>query len=270
MKLIEIHNAGFAYGENEIFRKIDLSLEQGTLCCLMGPNGCGKSTLLDCIIGVLHLREGKILVDGRDVLSYKPQLLAQKIAYVPQVHDRSFPYTVKQIVLMGRTASAGLFGSPGKDAEDLVTNALRTVGIAHLSARSYTQISGGEMQLVMLARALVQQTPIIIMDEPTAHLDFRNEMVFMETVVNMIKEHNIAVLMATHSPNQPFYFENKGLDVNVAAIKDGGIYCHGVPSQVLTETSINEIYQIKSKRLTHEDSHNGQLYQIVPIKTCER
>lgn len=269
MKLIEIINASFAYEAHEIFHKIDLSLEQGKLCCLMGPNGCGKSTLIDCILGVLHLQEGEIIVDGKNVLSYKPHLLAQKIAYVPQVHDRSFPYTVEQIVLMGRTAYAGPFGSPGKDAEDMVQNALCIVGIKHLAERPYTQISGGEMQLVMLARALVQQTPIIIMDEPTAHLDFKNEMLFMETVVNMVKKNNVGVLMATHSPNQPFYFENKGLEVNVAAMKNGVIHCQGVPSQALSEANINEIYQIESKRLAYADANTGQLYQIVPLKTCE-
>lgn len=269
MALIEIKNASFAYEENTILHRLDLTVEQGELCCLMGPNGCGKSTLLDCILGDLHLQDGEIFVDGQSVLSYKQQLLAQKIAYVPQIHDRSFPYTVEEIVLMGRTAYSGYFGSPGKDEEKMVRNALAIAGIGHLAARPYTQISGGEMQLVMLARALVQDTPIIIMDEPTAHLDFKNEMVFMQTVVSLIKNNNVGVLMATHSPNQPFYFENKGIEVKVAAMKDGHIFCQGNPSQVLTEASIKEIYQIESKRLTYADARIGQLCQIVPLGTCD-
>ncbi|MGI5892641.1 MAG: ABC transporter ATP-binding protein [Bacillota bacterium] len=269
MPLIQIKNAAFAYDENDIFSGIDLSLERGQLCCLMGANGCGKSTLLDCILGINELGEGELIVDGKSIMTYKPHLLARKMSYVPQVHDRSFPYKVFQIVLMGRTSYLNRFGSPRKNDIEATQEALRSIGIEHLADRPYTQISGGEMQLVMLARALVQEAPIIIMDEPTAHLDFKNELLFMETVVNLIKEQGVSVLMATHSPNQAFYFENQGIDVKIAIMHNKRIFATGKPSSILLEENIKELYQIDSKIICHTDRDFGEVRQIVPLQTLK-
>lgn len=269
LNLIEVKKATFAYEKKNILCNIDLCLKKGEICCLMGPNGCGKSTLIDCILGILSLNSGEILISGQDVRNYKPEILAQKLAYVPQVHNKSFPYTVRQIVLMGRTIQAGAFRGPDRESENIVNENLQNVGIYSLGNRPYTQISGGEMQLVMLARALAQETPVIIMDEPTAHLDFKNELIFLQTVVKLIKEKNASILIATHSPNQPFYFESKGLNVKVAAMRNGKIYCLGKPSEMLTEENIEEIYEIKSRRLSYSNKKTGNLYQIVPVQTVD-
>ena len=171
----------------------------------MGPNGCGKSTLINCILGIHAPDGGQIRIEGKDVSEYKPKDLAKKIAFVPQVHERTFPYTVEQIVLMGRNAHSGALTGPAAEDRELVHQVLERTGIAHLVQRPYTYISGGEMQLVMLARALVQKTAVIIMDEPSAHLDFRNELIFLENAARLIREESASVIMATHSPNQPFF-----------------------------------------------------------------
>ncbi|MEG1500519.1 MAG: ABC transporter ATP-binding protein [Clostridiales bacterium] len=265
MSLLEVKEAAFAYDENEIFHDISFALEKGQLCCLMGPNGCGKSTLLDCILGIHSLASGSCLVGGLETAAYKPHLLARQLSYVPQIHDRSFPYEVLQIVLMGRTAFIGSLGSPDPEDMRISLEALASVGIEHLADRPYTQISGGEMQLVLLARALVQETPIIIMDEPTAHLDFKNELLFMERMVKLIKEQTVSILLATHSPNQAFYFENQGVDIKVAAINEGRLFAYGLPSQVLTEQSIADIYGIHCHILQKSQEEFGTLRQIVPI-----
>ena len=208
--VISVQGASYSYGYGRppVFHDVSLEVSTGEICCLMGVNGCGKSTLIDAVLGVNECQEGNILVDGRPVSSYKPSQLARRIAYVPQVHDRSFPYKVIDVVLMGRTVHQEGFGAPDGGDRELCEEALRACHISHLAERPYTQISGGEMQMVMLARALVQETPIMVMDEPTAHLDFRNELIFQETVVRMVEEKRIGVLIATHSPNQAFYFEN--------------------------------------------------------------
>lgn len=267
MTLISIKNASFGYEESNLFTDVNLELKQGEICCLMGPNGCGKSTLLDCILGIHKLRQGEIKIAEKSIMAYRPSELAKQLSYVPQIHDRSFPYEVLQIVLMGRSAHMNHFQTPNKEDEQIAFDALSSVGMKHLAYRPYTQISGGEMQLVMLARALVQQTPLIIMDEPTAHLDFKNELIFMETVVRLIQNHGVSVLMATHSPNQAFYFENQSFKVKIALMNQGGIHCIGTPKEVLTEESIRQLYQIESRILSHYDSQAGNLRQIIPLKT---
>ncbi|BCG60782.1 ABC transporter ATP-binding protein [Paenibacillus sp. URB8-2] len=263
MTLIDIRNASFAYEEKEIFNNVNLSVSKGEICCLMGPNGCGKSTLLDCILGFLRLSRGEIFLGGRPFLLYKIADLARQFAYVPQLHTRSFPYTVEQIVLMGRTTYGNGIAGPNKKDRELAFEALETVGMLHLAERPYTKLSGGELQLVILARALVQETPAIIMDEPTAHLDFRNELLFMETVAKLVQQKNVGILMATHSPNQAFYFENKGLSVQVSVMGNQTILQKGTPDEVLTEETIRQVYRIEAKRAVYQDEQ-GIMRQIIP------
>lgn len=267
MELIKVENAAFAYGGQNIFHNLNLTLNKGELCCLMGHNGCGKSTLLDCILGMHNLHNGRALIKQRPVATYKPLELAREIAYVPQLHERSFPYKVHQVVLMGRTPYMGAFGSP--NAEDMlkVKQIMDEIGISHLEERPYTQISGGEMQMVLLARALVQETPVIIMDEPTVHLDFYNELLFLETVARLVKERELAVLIATHAPNQAFYFENCGLPIKVALMYHGKIAAQGAPSNVLTPVNIRKYYRVNAGLLT--DAYNAGLKQLVPLNTAK-
>ncbi|MEG1930441.1 MAG: ABC transporter ATP-binding protein [Anaerovorax sp.] len=267
MPLISIKEVAFGYEDIPIFSNVTFDLQPGELCCLMGPNGCGKSTLLDCILGLHKSFMGEIMIHGKEVSTYKPSQLAKKISYVPQIHDRSFPYQVIQIILMGRSAHMGHFQTPNREDQVIALEALQSVGIAHLAERPYTQISGGEMQLVMLARALVQETPMIIMDEPTAHLDYKNELVFMETVAQLIENHGVSVLMATHSPNQAFYFENRKTKVKIALMDMGHLHQVGEPRDVLTEEAIEKIYHIESKILTDYSEETGTLRQIVPLKS---
>lgn len=265
MSLIKIIDAAFSYGGKDIFSQVNFEVDLGEVCCLIGQNGCGKSTLLDCVLGASQLKKGEILFDGNNVRTYKTNELAKQIAYVPQTHTSSFPYTVEQVVLMGRTAYQETFTGPGEEDRQLVAQALELVGILHIAACPYTQISGGELQLVMLARALVQATPLIIMDEPTAHLDFRNELIFMETVAKMVTQSKVGVLMATHSPNQAFYFENKNVPVRVIAMGDKKILRSGTPHEELSEEAIQEIYHIEARRIESFDE-TGTLRQIIPIK----
>lgn len=268
MSLLELKELAFSYGEKQIFSHVNYALEPGQLCCLMGPNGCGKSTLLDCILGCLHPQAGEVFLNGKNIRSYHPNELAKWMSYVPQVHDRTFPYTVRQIVEMGRTPYHKFYSGPDAEDQRLVTEALELAGIRHLADRPYTRISGGEMQLALLARAIVQDTPLILMDEPTAHLDFRNELVFLQMVSRLMEEKHTAVLLATHSPNHPFYFENLGRNVEVAAMGDKTLKMVGKPQEVLTEENIQEIYGICARRMSCFDERGGTMTQIFPVCTC--
>ena len=257
-------------GGEPLLQDVSFCIGSGTLYCLMGANGCGKSTLINCILGMHAPDSGRILIGGRDVEQYRPKELAKKIAFVPQVHERTFPYTVEQIVLMGRNAYGSSFSGPRDDDRRIVEEVLERTGIAHLAQRPYTRISGGEMQLVLLARALVQNTSVVIMDEPSAHLDFRNELIFLENAARLIREESTSVLMATHSPNQPFYFERMGIDVRVLALCGRTLRFEGTPSEVLTEENILEIYRVRSRLMRSpgpDGTKKGELRQIVALKT---
>ncbi|MBQ6585377.1 MAG: ABC transporter ATP-binding protein [Coriobacteriales bacterium] len=246
---------------------VSLEARAGSVTCLMGVNGCGKSTLIDCILGVNHIDGGHILIDGCDASGLRPAQLALKCAYVPQAHERAFPFRVRDIVLMGRTAHQSFLGSPGDEDRELVEAALAECGIAHLADRPYTQLSGGEMQMVMLARALAQRTPFIFMDEPTAHLDFKNELFFMETVVRLVREQGVGVLMATHSPNQAFFFEGNGVPVLCALMDGGRVHLHGTPSQVLTPDNLSNYYGVRAQVVGADVGQGRHLDQILQIST---
>lgn len=266
---IHIANVTFAYpgADQPVLREASLVARKGGVTCLMGVNGCGKSTLIDCILGENQIESGSIAIDGQDASAFGPEALAKRVSFVPQVHERTFPYKVRDIVLMGRTAHFGLLESPGDDDRALVNDALRECGIAHLAERPYTQLSGGETQMVLLARALAQQAPFVIMDEPTAHLDFKNELLFMETIVRLVKEQGVGVLIATHSPNQAFYFEGKSVPTTCALMDAGRVQHIGLPSDVLTPGNLQDLYGICAQVVDVDTGGGNMAKQLVLVST---
>ena len=270
--MLEVRGLSFSYGERDVLSGIDLQVSRGACTCLMGVNGCGKSTLIDCILGENRPASGEVLVSGRSISGMRPRELARYVSYVPQVHERSFPYTVEQIVFMGLTAVDGGWGAPDADGLALVDEALDGCGIAHLAQRPYTSLSGGEMQMVLLARALVQNAPIVLMDEPTAHLDFRNELVFLETVERLALQRKVTVLMATHAPNQAFHLAASGVSTRVAVMDGGRIACEGSPREVLTEEVLARVFGIEARLVQAEPRAAGErpLRQIVSVRTIAR
>ena len=248
MSAIRVHGVRFGYdvkGGREVLRAACLRVEPGTIMCLMGVNGCGKSTLIDCILGEHVPTAGIIELNGQDVSELDAPERARIAAYVPQVHERSFPYTVLHVVLMGRMAHVHGFGSPDSSDEEVAREALATCGMASFAERAYTSLSGGEMQMVMLARALAQKTPIVMMDEPTAHLDFRNELVFLETVERLVRDEGATVLMATHAPDQAFHLKAAGVPVEVALMAEGRVVRMGDPDEVLDDDALREVFGIE-------------------------
>ena len=248
--VIEISSLYFSYGNKEVLKNLSLSIPRGKIVCLMGQNGSGKTTLIDAIMGLNPIKQGNIVINGKDIKMLKTMDIAKQIAYVPQLHNIRFPYTVKEIVMMGRTAYMGLFGGPKKKDEEIAMESLERVGIAEYADRPYSQLSGGEIKLVLLARALGQSTDIIIMDEPTAHLDLKNELIFLETVSKIVAEEQKTVLIATHSPEHAFYFERLQTNVEAALVKDGEIYKIGAPSEVITKESIKEVFDVDADIIT--------------------
>ncbi len=265
--LLEVRNISFKYPGSLILDKVSFDLNPGEIVCLLGPNGCGKTTLLDCILGWLKPCGGQVFVNGQDMTNMPARKIARHLAYVPQSHEKTFPYLVTDIVLMGRASYLGMFERPSDEDRKIAERALEMVGMAHLKNRPYTQISGGEGQLVMVARALAQNSPLIVMDEPTAHLDCKHEMIVLETIVELIKETHLSVLMATHIPNHCYYFENKGIPIRAALVKNRSIIAIGQPSEVLTEENLGQLYSINTRVIDCSMEDGVTIKQVVPIGT---
>ncbi len=270
MSLLEVKEAGFGYGRHNVLENINFQMEAGEVICLIGPNGSGKTTLLDCIMGIFPLKKGEILLQGKNINYLKAREIARTIAYVPQIHKKTFPYTVEEIVLMGRASHIGMFGSPGREDVSTSHEAIETVGIKHLMHRPYTELSGGEGQLVMIARALAQQSKIMIMDEPTTYLDFQNSLTVLEVTRQLAKKKNLSIILATHYLNHAFYFENNGLTTFTAMLNEKKFAIYGRPGEVLTKENISKIFKIECKIIDYDlDDLKKQKY-IIPIKISEK
>lgn len=266
--LLEVENLGFRYPASLVFEDISFTINPGEVFCLLGPNGCGKTTLLDCVLGWLKPFMGSIKLNGCDIVGMPARQIARNVAYVPQIHEKTFPYLVKDIVLMGRASYLGPFAVPTQEDILIANQALEMVGISGFQDRPYTQLSGGEGQLVMVARALAQHTPLVIMDEPTAHLDYHHELVILETIVKLVKDAGLSVMMATHIPNHCFYFEKNGVNTRVAMMKDKHIIRLGPTAEVLSEIRLGNLYDIRA-RIVNCILDDGNLKQVVPVCTNE-
>lgn len=262
--MIKIERASFDYAGTPVFENLNLELIKGEILCLFGPNGCGKTTLIDNILGHLQLKAGTIHIDGRNQQEYSRRDLAKKIAYVPQIHDKTFPYKVIEVVVMGRTPHCYGLTSPGKEDYVIAEKALETAGIPHLKDRIYTRLSGGETQLVILARALAQESPVIIMDEPASHLDFRHELQLLETVANLVKMKGLSIIMSTHSPNHAFYFENKNIPVRVALMNEKKFAAAGTPCKIFTEKRMREVFNIETRIINDSSAEKNAGKYIIP------
>ncbi len=267
-RIIEVSDLSFSYGSQNVFSHVNLAASEAEIICLMGPNGCGKTTLLDNIMALKRPKSGMIRLCGRPAEEMRRYEIAQKIAYVPQIHDATFPYTVREMVLMGRTAYTGAFKRPSKEDEWICDEAIRRIGVGKFADRPYNTLSGGEIKMVLLARALGQKTPLLLMDEPTAHLDFKNELLFLETVADLCASEDISVIIATHTPDHAFYFSARGLNVKAAMMSRGGIACFGKPEDVITAENIYDVYGVKAKILKDTDENGNTVSTVMLLETA--
>lgn len=264
MYLVEVKNASFSYDNKRyIFENLDLTLSKGEVLCVIGPNGCGKTTLIDCILGMNKLQNGEITIEGTPISDIKPREFAEKMSFVPQGHKSTFSYTVLDVVTMGRTYATRMFIPPGAKEKELARKALIRVGLEGFEDREYTRLSGGELQLVMVARALAQQSKVMVLDEPTAHLDFSHELNVMETLSGLIKENNMSMIMSTHFLNQAYFLENAGVNTKVALMQDGGFIKTGKPSEVLTSEILENSFDIMTEIVK---DGGGERKYILPIR----
>lgn len=253
---------GLAYGYpgRRIGNEVTLELGAGEVLCLLGPNGSGKTTLFKTLLGLLPVQGGAVLLDGRDVRKLQRDEMARLLSYVPQAHGAFFPYTVREVVLMGRTVHLGLFAAPSARDHAAALDAIRRMGVAHLADATYTRISGGERQLVLIARALAQDARMVIMDEPTANLDFGNQVRVLERI-RMLADEGIGVLLSTHDPDHAFLCADR-----VAMLRDGALLACGVPKEVMTAAQLQQLYGV-AVVVTTVDLGQGTRQVCLPLET---
>ncbi|WP_294552343.1 ABC transporter ATP-binding protein [uncultured Pseudoflavonifractor sp.] len=252
---IEVKHLSFSYGNRQVLRDISFSVGKGRLLSVLGPNGVGKSTLFRCILGLLHGFQGEITVDGAVVSNLGARELARKVAYIPQSNYPAFQYSVFDMVLMGTTAQSRGFSPPGPKQEAAARDALERLDIGHLAGRSYTRLSGGERQLVLIARALAQQSPVLLMDEPTANLDYGNQIRVL-TKVRALADAGYTIVQSTHNPEQSYLFSHQ-----ILAMKDGRVLAHGAPGDVMNEDLIRALYGIDAEVVPLRD---GRMRVCIP------
>ena len=235
MKIDDLH---FSYGSREVLKGVSFGVEGSGFLSLLGPNGAGKSTLFRCMLGLLEPSRGSVHICGRDIRAMSPAELSHRVAYIPQSHTPVFNFSVFDMVLMGTTAQLPRFASPGKKQIELAEAAMERLGITHLRDRGCGSISGGERQLALIARAMAQQAKILVMDEPSASLDYGNKLRVMETVKSLTRD-DYTIIQSTHDPDQAYLYSDQ-----ILALYDGRILASGTPRDTISSGLISRLYDV--------------------------
>ena len=244
--MLRIRSISVNYGEIEILHKVSLDVDSGEVVSLIGPNGAGKTTMIRAISGVIPLISGSVLVDGQDLSVTPIAERARSLAVVPQARKLPPEYTVKQAVMMGRTPYLGWLGNPSANDIEKAHWAIDRTQISALADRRVDELSGGEQQLILVARALAQDSPVILLDEPTAHLDLHHQATILDLVHNLARERGLAVLMSLHDLNLVSIFSDR-----IALIDNGQILAVGHPKDVLNQQLLSRVYQVPLEIIPH-------------------
>lgn len=236
--IFEVRDLRFSYtSQRQILDRVSLCLEEGDILSVLGPNGAGKSTLMNVMTGLLTPASGQVLLYGRPLSSLKEKDIAVKVGYVPQQHAPTYGYTVFDFVLMGRAPLIPLFSRPGPADREAAQASLEQLHIGHLADQAYTEISGGERQLAVIARAIVRQPAVILFDEPTAHLDFGNQLRMLR-VIKGLAQQGFAVMITTHNPDHALL-----LDGRTALLDREGHLRSGPTKEIVTEENMTQVYK---------------------------
>jgi iron complex transport system ATP-binding protein len=236
---LEVEDLSHGYPGHIVGHGISFTVAAGEVLCVLGRNGEGKSTLFKTILGLLPARAGVLRVDGESIAGWSPQRRALTFGYVPQNGGGIFPFTVAELVLMGRTAHRGPFSAPSAADREAANEAIALLGIGHLAEREWLRVSGGERQLALVARALAQEPRILVLDEPTASLDFGNQVRVLDAVRKLAQTRALSVLLSTHHPEQAFACADR-----VAVLAGGELLRIGTPAEVVTADTLRACYAV--------------------------
>ena len=235
---ISVKDLSFAYGKYTVLQDVSFELPDATLVSVLGANGAGKSTLFKCMLGLNPRYSGEIWVNEKNLKNLNIRQRAKEIAYIPQSHASIYDFNVLDVVIMSTGNDLSMFGTPKAEHVERAYKALERVGIAHLADRPYTQTSGGEQQLALIARAIAQNARTIIMDEPTSALDYGNTVRVLSTAKQLARE-GLSIVQSTHQPDHAFLYSDLTL-----VLKDGGIYAYDKPKEIISNQLVSDIYGI--------------------------
>ncbi|WP_291491816.1 ABC transporter ATP-binding protein [Desulfurella sp.] len=253
--MIEAKDLNFSY-DVDILKNIAFSISESSICTIIGPNGSGKSTLLKILDKLLKPKKGTVLIENENLEKLSIKNVAKKIAYLAQENEVSFSFSVFDVVLTGRAHNVGMLSQPSKEDIKIAKKAISLVGLQNLINKPFTQLSGGQKRLVLIAQALAQEAKILLFDEPTNHLDFSNQYAILNLIKNLIKKHNLTAIITLHDPNLAAWIS----DV-VIMIKNGSLLKFGSVKSIMNAQNLSELYEIKITVI----NNNGKLF-ITPLE----
>ncbi len=239
---LEVRNAAFGYGKTPILKEVNLSVADNSVVTILGPNGVGKTTLLKCIMGFLKWHSGETLLDGKPVCGYSGKEFWKKISYVPQVKKSVFSYRVLDTVVMGLNTNQNFFAIPKQEDYEKAIKVINTVGAAKLADKYCDELSGGELQMVMIARALVSEPELLILDEPESNLDMKNQLCVLNMIEHISRDLQTSCLINTHFPNHALRISNQTLLLGYGDEK-----LFGNTPDLVTESNIRHFFSVYSK-----------------------
>lgn len=259
--MLQVRDLQSGYDSKVVVRGANFGIGRGEVVCVLGSNGCGKTTILKSLLGFLKPFSGVVTIDGQDVLAMNERERAMRMAYIPQAHTPPFPFTVADVVILGRTPYINRAGFSIVSAEDrrIAYHSMALLGIEALAKEVYTELSGGQRQLVLIARALAQQPDLLVMDEPTASLDYGNQYLVLSSVRDLAEDENMGVMMVTHDPVHAIFAADR-----VLVMEDGVISRDGDPCEVITTECLRDVYRTDVRVMDVEIEPGETLRVCIP------
>jgi len=265
MKRLRVQDLAFAFhSERPVLQDVSFEVAANEVVYVLGPNGCGKSTLFNCLSGVYTPQAGRVLLDEADLTHMAARRRARHIGLVPQNHAAAFAYSARDMVLMGRAPHLGLFETPGRSDYEAADAALAAVGLSHLAERPFNELSGGERRLVTIARGLAQESDVLLLDEPDAYLDPKNQHLVQETIVALARQGR-AFLISSHSPNNALLYADR-----VILLQAGRVSADGAPDVVLTAETLSAAYGTAMEIVYAVNNGAEQARAVLPVRRRER
>lgn len=248
---LNVESISFAYSNKPVLKNISVKINSGSLCAILGGNGSGKTTFIKCINKLLSPQSGRILLNDNDINQLSHNEVAKLVSYVPQEHDNILPYPVIEVVVMGVSPYLSVGQIPNAEHYQFARDVLSKLNARYLETKQFNQISGGERQIALIARALVQKSPIMLLDEPSNHLDFSRKSLLMNLLRNICSQENKTIVTTTHDPNLI-----SSVADHVIMLKDGEVFCEGFTENVLQSNNISEIYDVDIETVRDDCGRN--------------